>query len=107
MKSKLKQLRILGNNERVKRNINSRQEIEQVLARFNYSYYSKAKDSKACKDRMHPRMHSNDMRDRVLKGVLSEENIDYSDVYRVLKLLKVPKGQELETKSFTPIIEVK
>ena len=55
-------------DRKVKKNINSRNEIEWVLVEFSYSYYSKVKESRAYKDKIMTTMNRNDIRDRILKG---------------------------------------
>ena len=61
--------------------------------------------SKAYIDRIHYKLRQDEVRDKVLKGELKEEDYDYAEVYQFLNLLRQDRNQE-NTKTCKEITEI-
>ena len=50
--------------------------------------FSKVKDSKAYKDKIHTNLNDDEMRDKIMQGTLDREEYDDEKVYEFMFLLK-------------------
>ena len=89
------------NNNQIKTTQN-RQEIESLIIQQNRTHLSKAMKTSAYNDKLIQSLHINEIRDKILKGELKEQDTDDRNIYEFMKLLK--KNQHApNTTQFKPI----
>ena len=59
-------------------------------------------ETEACKNRITRNLHKDSIRDKMLTGKLSQEEVGSDNVYRFLALLHIGK-KEIDAKRFRPI----
>ena len=102
-KNALTKLRAQESNNGKLQTYYERKEIESKLIMHNRKHFSKAKDTKVYKNRIIKALNQNEIRDKILKGTITKDEVNDKDVYDFLRLLALPNGQEITTKKFDPI----
>ena len=102
-KNALTKLRAQESNNSKLQTYYERKEIESKLIMHNRKHFSKAKDTKVYKNRIIKALNQNEIRDKILKGTITKDEVNDKDVYDFLRLLALPNGQEITTKKFDPI----
>ena len=84
------------------RTTHDRKEIETMLIRQNRNHLSKAMNAPACNDKIIKNLHKDSVRDKILRGELTREDVDNENVCEFLSLLAL-ETKEIKTKTFNPM----
>ena len=75
--------------------------------KYNKKHFQKAHEIRIFKDKIYNKLRDNTIRERIIKGQLKREECDNKEVFKFLKLLKLPRElYNLRNNSFTPITVV-
>ena len=102
MKLRLKLLKVHSNNGNTEKILYERNEIERALLHYNYKHFSKAKMSDTFKDKINRKMYDDSVRDKILNGIVDQEDVDSKDLAEFLKLLKCGNNRRV---TYEPITE--
>ena len=99
IKKALKMLKVI--NDSKEDVINNCKDIESILISQNKKYYTKAINTKAYQDKVYDKLLEDDMRNRILKGTLKQEEYTYQDIYDFLQLLE--RINQYDSTQYRPI----
>ena len=102
-KNSLKKLRIHNESKSRMNTSYEREEIEKELIQFNRNHFSKAKETAAYKNKIIKALNKDEVRDKILEGTLTKDDVQHNDVHDFLKLLITHKGRKINTREFEPI----
>jgi len=74
-KNALKKLRIRNMSTNSINTYYERKEIEEELIRFNRKHFSKAKETVAYKNRIIKALNNNEIRDKILEGTITRNEV--------------------------------
>jgi len=92
IKGSLKRLHIINHNNEIQKTIIDKESIENEIMKYNTKHFKEAHQSKTFKDKIYAELHNDVIRNNILNGQLTSNQCDYEDVWKFLKLLKVPTG---------------
>jgi len=102
-KNSLKKLRIHNESKSRMNTSYEREEIEKELIQFNRNHFSKAKETAVYKNKIIKALNKDEVRDKILEGTLTKDDVQHNDVHDFLKLLITHKGRKINTREFEPI----
>ena len=86
-KNSLKKLRIHNESKSRMNTSYEREEIEKELIQFNRNHFSKAKETAAYKNKIIKALNKDEVRDKILEGILTKDDVQDNYVHDFLKLL--------------------
>jgi len=87
-KNSLKRLYVQDLETQQYKQISDRNKIEKEIMKHNQNHFKQAFDSKAYIDRIYDKLKHDEVREKIIKGELNENECDYKEVYAFLELLK-------------------
>ena len=102
-KTSLQKLKIINSNIKVLRTTYDREEIENTLIQYKRKHFWKAKNTPVHKDKNTKYLHKDKVRNKILNGTLSRDDIDKKDICDFFKLLRQTRSKPINTTEFNPI----
>ena len=102
-KNALRKLRIKNENDKSMNTCYERETIEEELIKFNRKHFSKAKETAVYKNRIVKLLNKDEIREKILKGTLTREEVQDDNVYNFLKLLRNEERWTNNNKELDPI----
>jgi len=93
----LKRIHECNDENVIVKSYTDRQSIEEKIIDFNTKHFMQAHQSIAFKDRIYEKLKRDNVRDKVLKGELEEQECDDARVFEFLKLLKQQNNTERQS----------
>ena len=89
----------------------NKDKIGKKLMEYNKNHFSKAKDSKVCKDKIHESLTNDNVRDKMLRGDLNRDDCAENCVRKFLCLVKrrvttqIDNSKEVTEKEFRKLVK--
>ena len=93
----------MDGNQKIIRTYIGKEAIEQTLMNHNRKHFTMAHESNMYNDKIYPLLQQDQVRDKILKGRLVEDDCDNEEVFEFLQLLKNPS--QCSKPAFQPITE--